>query len=76
MLTEDDELPDLSGYSGPYDRYKRASEEIITGTCEDLGMKYTHLRIGGVFSNGTTCIQCNSLSLQVRKISTFIFRGL
>ena len=40
-----------SCYSSPYDLMKRQTEDVITSTCKELGLKYVHLRISGVFSN-------------------------
>jgi hypothetical protein len=52
----------------PYDRFKRACEEridaIVTDTSYDL--QATTLRLGAIFSDDPSCIQCQALALQAR----------
>lgn len=64
MLKEEDPLPPIETYQGPYDRFKRVSEELLTAVCGELGLPVVHLRIGGIFSNGPNCIQCGALAMQ------------
>jgi len=45
----------------PYDRFKRACEEVIP---EIGASSYTNLRLGAIFSDDPGCIQCNALGLQ------------
>lgn len=72
MWSEDDPLPpDFDGYAGQYDAFKRSSEEIVAEVCTDARdldgnrrATFVNLRVGGLFSHGMGCIQCNSLALQ------------
>lgn len=71
MVSEDD--PARNGVRSidllaPYDRFKRACEEridaIVTDTAYDL--QATTLRLGAIFSDDPSCIQCQALALQAR----------
>jgi hypothetical protein len=50
----------------PYDRFKRRCEEVL----DELAALYpqylriTHLRLGAIFSDDPSCIQCRALALQ------------
>lgn len=65
---KDDSITSSQELSNPYDRFKRASEELIThwATTSDPPKSYTHLRFGAIFTDSPYCIQCQSLSLQAR----------
>lgn len=64
MVKESDPLPPIEEYKGPYDLFKRASEEIIGRVCSERGLSYCHLRLSGIYSNDKGCIQVSSMSLQ------------
>lgn len=65
-------LPPLSEYCGAYDVFKRQSEDIITLTSERFGLRFTHLRIGAIFSNDDACIQCNALRYASWPVATYV----
>jgi hypothetical protein len=54
----------------PYDRFKRGCEELVedlarsTETLRRKRIQYTNVRLGAIFSDGPSCIQCTSLVLQ------------
>jgi hypothetical protein len=64
----------------PYDYFKRACEELVESlatsctsassafssspTTPNKNIQWTNVRLGAIFSDATTCIQCNALSLQ------------
>uniref|UniRef100_A0A6S8UGX8 NAD-dependent epimerase/dehydratase domain-containing protein n=1 Tax=Ditylum brightwellii TaxID=49249 RepID=A0A6S8UGX8_9STRA len=56
--------PPLPEYTAPYDVFKRASEEVISKVCQQNSVRYTHLRISGIFSDNDKCLQCNVFRLQ------------
>lgn len=52
----------------PYDRFKRASEELMEQLCTTTNgvtpIRHTSLRLGAIFSDDPACIQCRALALQ------------
>ena len=69
--------PSSSTLKYPYDWFKRKCEEQVAAICsrkadkdddnsrsKDKSTAYTNLRLGAIFSDCTTCIQCSALSLQ------------
>jgi hypothetical protein len=70
-VSEDDPLPALDAYHSEYDRFKRLSEELVDQTCGGLArtaaggaLRWSHLRISGIFSNDEACIQCSAVRNQ------------
>lgn len=50
----------------PYDRFKRACEEVVDDIAEMHNIPTTTLRLGAIFSDHAACIQCSALKLQAR----------
>ena len=63
-VTEDSPCPPLHEYRGSYDRFKRCSEDIINAQSGLYGA--IHLRLSAVFSDSTSCVQCNAMAWQSR----------
>jgi len=58
-----DKMISSSDLQAPYDRFKRACEELV----ESLGtVSTTNLRISAIFSDDPGCIQCQALQIQSR----------
>ena len=55
FVSEKDPLPPLEAYRGPYDVFKRQSEDVINRACAEHALTCTHLRIGAIFSNDQVC---------------------
>jgi hypothetical protein len=73
MVSEDDPVRNSvrsMDLLAPYDRFKRACEEIIdaivTDTTKYENLQATTLRLGAIFSDDPSCIQCQALALQAR----------
>ena len=71
LWSETDPDPDSQDLDQPYDRFKRASEELVERLVrqqqqQPLAIEYTNLRFGAIFSDTPTCIQCTALALQAR----------
>jgi len=59
-------MPPLETYRGPYDVFKRRSEEIIERACTNHALTCTHLRMGAMFSNDQVdCLRVHSAQLCV-----------
>ena len=75
LRSETDPDPDSRYLLLPYDRFKRASEELVANLCSDckdhgtdseIDLEFTSLRLGAIFSDDPGCIQCSALALQAR----------
>jgi hypothetical protein len=73
MVSEDDPVRNSVrsiDLLAPYDRFKRACEEridaIVTNTATSESLQATTLRLGAIFSDDPSCIQCQALALQAR----------
>jgi len=60
LLSEETEAPPSGDLVYPYDRFKRACEEMV----DAMDAESTNLRLGAIFTDSAQCIQCASLSLQ------------
>jgi hypothetical protein len=56
--------PSSTSLQQPYDRFKRGCEELIAHVATEHNLRYTSLRLGAIFSDAATCIQCSALALQ------------
>jgi hypothetical protein len=56
--------PPSSYLKYPYDWFKRRCEEEVIRVCSSASVPYTNLRLGAIFSDSRTCIQCGALQLQ------------
>jgi hypothetical protein len=73
MVSEDDPVRNSVrsiDLLAPYDRFKRACEEridaIVADTATSESLQATTLRLGAIFSDDPSCIQCQALALQAR----------
>lgn len=71
LWSESDPDPDCGELDQPYDRFKRASEQMLEKLVQNQQqqphiIEYTSLRLGAIFSDTPTCIQCTALALQAR----------
>jgi hypothetical protein len=62
--------PSSADLHQPYDKFKRGSEELVQRLCSATaassgGVQFTNLRLGAIFTDTPTCIQCTALSLQL-----------
>ena len=65
-FTEANPLPSIDAYTGPYDIFKRVSEDIVGRVCRKRNVAFTNLRLGGIYSSSRGCIQMSSLRGQAR----------
>ena len=47
----------------PYDRFKHESEKLVASLCSG-SISFTNIRLGAIFSDDPSCIQCCALGLQ------------
>lgn len=75
LRSESDPEPASDELPNPYDRFKRASEEMILKLPKEYNNKQkntkrvvqiTNIRMGAIFSDDPRCIQCNAMQLQSR----------
>ena len=59
--------PSSDELDNPYDRFKRATEELVEEIMQQSPhVMATSVRLGAIFSDDVHCIQCRALALQAR----------
>jgi len=64
--------PSYTDLKQPYDRFKRGCEELVELVCKQQqqqsnrkNIRFTSVRVGAIFSDTPSCIQCSAFALQL-----------